>query len=83
MRYLMEEDLPMRRPIFKRALMQVPYIDEEAQIVAWKEGQTLPIVGRLHDGSLVVLVRKGKDKFYYVVEKSRLGSVLVEMFGAA
>ena len=82
-RYLDEEDLPVRRPVFRRALMQIPYIDENAGIVAWKEGQVLPIVGRLDDGSLVLRVIKGKQKLLYVVDVGSIGRVLVEMFDAA
>lgn len=82
MRYLTENDFPMRRPVFKHALMQIPYIDEQEEMVAWREGQILPIVGRLDDGSLVLKVRNKKGVFNYVIEVDRIGSVLVELFNA-
>ena len=81
MRYLQKSDMgKVERCQAKKALMMLPYIDEEAQKVAWNAGETLPLLGKLkEDGSAIVRSRKtGMD---YVIGRGLVDQMLVEKIG--
>ncbi|MBR4024645.1 MAG: hypothetical protein IKI86_05135 [Firmicutes bacterium] len=78
-RYVYEKDIqrPWVRTTAKRALMTDPYIDEQAEKIAWNGGETLPLIAKfLDDGSVVVSSKKtGYD---YMIPKSIADEIMIE-----
>lgn len=78
MRYLQRTDAGrVSRSKAKKVLMLMPYIDEQAEMIAWNSGETLPLLGRIkEDGSYVI--RSRKTGLEYVVDESLANRMLLE-----
>lgn len=78
MRYLQRTDARrVSRSKAKKVLMLMPYIDEQAKMIAWNSGETLPLLGRIkEDGSYVI--RSRKTGLEYVVDESLANRMLLE-----
>lgn len=78
MRYLQRTDARrVSRSKAKKVLMLMPYIDEQAEMIAWNSGETLPLLGRIkEDGSYVI--RSRKTGLEYVVDESLANRMLLE-----
>ena len=78
MRRLNQSDkFKVQRCLARRALMLLPYIDEQAEQIAWEAGETLLLLGKMkEDGSAVVHSRK--TGFDYVIGKGLIRDLLVE-----